>query len=93
MARHTTAEPPSTSSGPKAASNPSPRQVMASKPSTAQRVGAASDARCSQFGNTNDGTHAPPIITNSNVTIEQQGDAQIITTHNTNGTANPAQPH
>jgi len=38
-------------------------------------------------------TAPPAAVTNSNVTIEQQGDAQIITTHNTNGTANPAQPH
>ena len=31
---------------------------------------------------------APPA--NGNVTVEQQGDAQIITTHSTNDTANPA---
>ena len=35
----------------------------------------------------------PPAPTNGNVTIQQQGDAQIITTHSTNGTANPAAPH
>jgi hypothetical protein len=34
-------------------------------------------------------TPAAPTA-NSNVTVEQQGDAQIITTHSTNGTANPA---
>jgi hypothetical protein len=38
-------------------------------------------------------TPAPTTTSNGNVTVEQQGDAQIITTHNTNGTANPAQPH
>jgi len=37
---------------------------------------------------------APPAaVTNSNVTVEQQGDAQIIITHSTNGTPHPAQPH
>ena len=40
-----------------------PRQVMASKPSTAQRVGMASEACCSQAGNMNEGTLAPPTIT------------------------------
>jgi hypothetical protein len=49
------------------------------------------------------GGAAPAVVQNTpspttptaptNVTVEQQGDAQIITTHNTNGTANPAQPH
>src|SRR4029079_14794075 len=49
----------STAIGAIAASKPRPRQVMASRPSTAQRVGTTSDAVCSQGGKTNDGTHAP----------------------------------
>ena len=41
---------------------------MASKPSTAQRVGTASDAVCSHAGKMNDGTQAPPSITITSVT-------------------------
>ena len=40
-----------------------PRQVVASRPSTAQRAGITSVTFCSQAGNTNEGTQAPPSIT------------------------------
>ena len=47
---------------------PRPRQVMASKPSTAQRTGTACVNVCSQAGNRNDGTQPPPSITEINTT-------------------------
>ena len=46
-----------------ALSKPRPRQVMASRPSTAQRVGMKRVALCSHCGKMNDGTQAPPSIT------------------------------
>src|SRR5207253_3036317 len=54
--------------GAQAASRPSPRQVIASSPSTAQRVGTASDTVCSHWGKMKDGTQAPPSITMMSVT-------------------------
>ena len=59
----------STAVGNTASANGNPRQVIASRPSTAQRVGVNSDASCSHFGNTNDGTQAPPSITSSSITM------------------------
>src|SRR5207253_10208561 len=39
-----------------------PRQVIASSPSIAHRVGTTNVSCCNQAGNRNDGIHAPPSI-------------------------------
>jgi len=55
--------------GARAASNPEPRQVIASSPSIAQRVGTTSVALCSHSGNTKVGTQAPPSMTRTSATL------------------------
>ena len=63
IAANSGAKPSRTPIGATAASKPRPRQVIASRPSTAQRVGTTSVSRCSHGGKMNDGTQAPPSIT------------------------------
>ena len=61
--RTATRTPSSTPIVGSAAGSPAPRQVMASRPSTAQRAGTTTVRRCSQAGKMNVGTQAPPSIT------------------------------
>src|SRR5215813_11356051 len=49
--------------GKTALDSPSPRQVVASRPSTAQRAGTTTVMACTHFGNRKVGIHAPPSIT------------------------------
>ena len=58
-----------TAIGPSAAEGPRPRQVIASRPSIAQRVGTITVNFCSHWGKTNVGTYAPPSITISKVAM------------------------
>lgn len=55
--------------GKTAEEKPKPRQLMASSPSTAQRVGTTTVIFCSHAGNMKVGTQEPPSITMMSVAM------------------------
>ena len=63
MKPNSAAKPSSATVGPTAPLSPTPRHVIASRPSTAQRAGTTTVICWSQAGKTNVGTQAPPSIT------------------------------